>query len=261
MALGLSCGIVVRIAHESRVCFLCLCSFLPSPPSLSLSLSAIMRVSILLSLVALLAAFSVADASLFRKSALPVLPSFNITQFVGRFFEAYSDLSVHGTFERDGVCIFADYGLLSNGSVSVHNRMNVGSANGTLSEIRGHATPDGSGVPGHLAVTLGTNPFAAPYWIIATGPVVNDSYDYIIVTDGLQLTLWVLVRNIETFFDQYGPAVLGELQQLGFSNFWNAPIKTNQTGCVYGPADKSLNDEGAVELEGLGEIDALVDAE
>lgn len=96
-----------------------------------------------------------------------------------------------GTFEKGGVCIFADYGLLPNGSISVYNEMRIGTPDGPFNNITGHATPDGSGVLGHLSVTLGAKAFAAPYWIIALGPVFNGKYEYSIVTDFLQATMSV----------------------------------------------------------------------
>jgi lipocalin len=193
----------------------------------------------------------------------------------------------------NGVCVYADYGLFTpnNGSVSVHNRLNVGNASGELEEIYGYAVPDGTGVPGHLTVTLGGAPFPAPYWVIVTGPVcqwrettacwvdllklwiqihwklifdstlpcrlavfvvffdpsVADKYDYVIVTDQLQITMWVLVRNITAFEQKYEADVLAELQNLGFSSFWNSPIKTNQTGCIYAPTQEEHMEEGNFE--------------
>ena len=156
-----------------------------------------------------------------------------VLHVLGRYFQAWSDAAVMDTFERNGVCIFADYGLLPNGSVSVYNEMRISTPDGPLFNITGHAVPDGSGNPGHLSVTLGAQPFAAPYWIVVTGPIVDDGYDYVIVTDGLQATLWVLVRDLERYFANYDAAVQVELKQLGFTSFYNTPILTNQTGCTY----------------------------
>jgi lipocalin len=101
--------------------------------------------------------------------------------------------------QRNGVCIFADYGLFANGTVSVHNQMRLYTADGNETSIQGFAQPDGSGLPGRLTVQLGGTPFPAPYWIVDIGPVINDKYEWMIVTDNLQLTMWVLVRDVEEY--------------------------------------------------------------
>ena len=115
-------------------------------------------------------------------------------------------------------------------------------ADGDIQSIEGHAVEDGTGVPGHLSVTLGAKAFAAPYWIIIAGPVVNDKYDFIIVTDMLQVTMWVLVRDLDRYFEKYDADVQVQLQELGFTQLWNSPIRTNQTGCEY-PTETQTKEE------------------
>jgi hypothetical protein len=91
--------------------------------------------------------------------------------------------------QRNGVCICADYTLQANGTISVLNQMRTGTPEGQFGSIRGVAEVDGSGIPGHLQVKLGKMPFWGAYWISVTGPVVDGKYEYVIVTDKLQITM------------------------------------------------------------------------
>lgn len=48
---------------------------------------------------------------------------------------------------------------------------------------------------------------------------------------------WVLVRDLDRYFSLYDDQVQSQLQELGFTKFWNKPLLTNQTGCTYGVGD------------------------
>jgi len=54
-------------------------------------------------------------------------------------------------------------------------------------------------------------------WVYQLGPVINDQYDYAIVSDGFKMTLFVLARDVERFNSQYDAAVTQWLNQNG----WN----------------------------------------
>ena len=75
---------------------------------------------------------------------------------------------------------------------------------------------------------------AAPYWIIELGPLVDDQYDYAIVSDNIKLGLFVLARDVDRFFKLYDDDVLNSLETMGFNDVRNKPIKTNQSStCRY----------------------------
>lgn len=58
-----------------------------------------MRIFLSSVLVALIACSSFLLHGFVSGSQLPVIPSFNTTQFLGRWFQAYSDFTVMNTFE------------------------------------------------------------------------------------------------------------------------------------------------------------------
>ena len=78
----------------------------------------------------------------------------------------------------------------------------------------------------------------APYWILELGPINDDGlYDYSIVSDSVGLFLFVLARNVTTFFNLYNDEVLATLVDLGFVGP-TKPIPTYQgPDCVYYPDD------------------------
>ena len=77
---------------------------------------------------------------------------------------------------------------------------------------------------------LENNP-EAPYWVLELGPVVDNYYDYSIVSDNNALSLFVLTRNVDRFYELYNDDVLISLDEFGFNKLYNSPIEMNQTNC------------------------------
>lgn len=87
---------------------------------------------------------------------------------------------------------------------------------------------------GALVVHLTGVPVPAPYDIILLGPAdvaPFGSYAWAVVSDPFELSLFVLARNITTFYAKYNATVFQELEALGFDTFLNTPIPTIQDGC------------------------------
>ena len=150
-----------------------------------------------------------------------------------RWYQMFSDLST-SVFETN-YCVTADYGINPNGTVSVHNRDRRGSVTGGETEIFGYAEAADPSAPGELTVYLQGVPVGAPYWIFTLGAVVNGQYEYAVVSDPLQLTLFVLARNVTTWYSKYNATVYASLLAEGFNNFLNSPVPTNHIGCTYWP--------------------------
>ncbi len=158
---------------------------------------------------------------------------FNQTQYLGRWYQVYSDLFVDATFENSSFCDTADYGLNQNNTISVLNRERQYNVTGPEREIYGWADTADTTKPGELTVHLQTTEFPAPYWIYQLGPVDKDQYEYSVVSDPLKLTLFVLARNVTKFMKKYNEDVTNYLTEEGFTGLVNSPIVTPQEGCVH----------------------------
>jgi lipocalin len=161
--------------------------------------------------------------------------TFNPDAYVGRWYQAFSDLAVTSTFENSSYCVTADYGFYPNNTISVLNRERQYSVDGPERVIYGWAQQDTNTSGGELTVHLqGTN-FPAPYWIFELGPqIYNGSfYTYSIVSDPFHFTLFVLARNLTDFALNYQDDVLQTLQNAGYKQLWNTPSQTIQDGCIY----------------------------
>jgi lipocalin len=159
-------------------------------------------------------------------------------QYLGHWYQAYSDLAVTATFENASYCVTADYEMNPNGTISVWNRERQYSVTGPTREIFGWATATNMSAPGELTVHLqATGGFGAPYWIYELGPVVagpnnTEYYSYSVVSDPLRLTLFVLARNLTEFAYVWAAGVLGRLAEAGYTGWLNTPTATVQEGCV-----------------------------
>jgi hypothetical protein len=135
-------------------------------------------------------------------------------------------------------------GLYANNTISVRNRQRDKSVDGAFSGILGYAefnnrtslgTADGS-----LSVFLqipppGPQGIAAPYDIILLGPATFGPYglyEYAVVSDPLEISLFVLARDVQTFYDKYNATVMETLRADGFINPINEPRQTVQDGCT-----------------------------
>jgi lipocalin len=165
--------------------------------------------------------------------ALSQVTEFNRTQYLGRWYQIYSDLFVDATFENSSFCDTADYAINPNNTISVWNRERQYNVTGPERQIFGWADVEDPTKPGELTVHLQTTEFPAPYWVYQLGPVVKDQYEYAVVSDPLKLTLFVLARNVTKFLDKYNRNVTDYLTEQGFTGLVNSPIVTAQEGCEY----------------------------
>lgn len=159
----------------------------------------------------------------------------NVDQYSGIWYQMYSNLPVFSTFERDNVCVTAQYGPpnpnIKVADISAKNTARlVDPENGTISGITGYAYIPDLSQPGKLKVHFDEgSPVDADYWVAELGPINNNSkYDYAIVTDNIGLTLYVLGRNVEVFKSKYDDEVLIALDELGFNDKFKEPIATYQ---------------------------------
>ena len=71
----------------------------------------------------------------------------------------------------------------------------------------------------------------APYWVLELGPIVEDQYDYSIVSDNKAISLFVLTRDVDRFYKLYQEQVDASLKDFGFTKAYNKPEIMNQTNC------------------------------
>tara|TARA_B100000886_G_scaffold273238_1_gene197157 strand:+ start:1111 stop:1659 length:549 start_codon:yes stop_codon:yes gene_type:complete len=152
----------------------------------------------------------------------------DLTKYVGKWYEVYQD-RFNKLFQGNGRCSTAEYAIVDENNVSVYNQQ-INSKN-ELDSIKGSAYYKNDDCCGYLTVQLEGTP-EAPYWVLELGPVVDDYYDYSIVSDNMGLSLFVLTRDVDRFYKLYDEQVLESLNNLGFNGFLNSPLVMNQTDCA-----------------------------
>ena len=80
-------------------------------------------------------------------------------------------------------------------------------------------------------------------WVVKLGPASfgeQNLYQYSVVTDSMQIQLYVLARDVNNFKNQYDKEVLSWLAENGFTSVYNKPVAIVQNEkCLY-PDKKSL---------------------
>lgn len=132
------------------------------------------------------------------------VPELNVEQYTGRWYQVLG-APTNEIFQGYGTCLTADYGVLSNGSVSVLNSQLDKSGN--LEQIAGYAYYKNASEPGKLTVYLQGTPFDGPYWVVKLGEVKDEQYQYSIITVPSKISLWVIARSVKEFYDEYAKTV------------------------------------------------------
>ena len=160
------------------------------------------------------------------------VPFLNVTQYLGFWNQVYTD-SFNSIFEPNPYCSSALYGVNPNGTISVRNRDTSGNWTTGARVVDGWAfQDDAAAFPGRLSVHLECSNcwgFAAPYWVYALGPVVNDQYEFAIISDMDSLSLFVNTRDVARFDALYDAQVKNFLTAAGFTiPDINQPIRIPQ---------------------------------
>merc|ERR1712170_49270 len=167
----------------------------------------------------------------------PTVPDLDVPKYLGQWYQMYASPIVMATFERDGHCQTAEYGVVNATMLSVHNSQRINSTTGPRDDIYGFAITTDE--PGKLEVTLdGGSQAGAPYWIVKLGPVKEyngvEQYSHAVVTDPFLVFLFVLVRDIEEFERDDEQEMLTWLDDFGFNSLINYPIKSiHDEQCTY----------------------------
>lgn len=137
----------------------------------------------------------------------------NVDGYLGHWYQVYG-APTNVIFQGYGTCITADYGLLDNGYISVLNSQL--DENKEIEKINGYAYYKNMSEPGQLTVHLDGVPVDSPYWIIKLGEIVDNQYQYSIITTPSGVSLWVLTRDLDRFDELYSKEVKDFLDQYSF---------------------------------------------
>ena len=167
------------------------------------------------------------DFFVFFNKDYKAVDDLDLEKYSGKWYQVYQD-NFNKLFQGNGRCSTATYSIIDSNNVSVFNeQINMKNEYDT---IKGNAYYKNDDCCGYLTVLLDGTP-EAPYWVLELGPVVDDYYDYSIVSDNKGLSLYVLARDVDRFYKLYNDDVLNSLEEFGFTKFYNSPLIMNQTDC------------------------------
>jgi lysozyme C len=140
----------------------------------------------------------------------------DIIKYLGNWYQVYG-APTNVVFQGYGTCITAQYWLLEGGNVSVLNSQ-INSYD-KLEQISGYAYYTNISEPGKLSVRLDGVPVDSPYWIVKLGEIVDNKYQYSIITTPSGISLWVLARNVKEFYNKYDTEVKNYLNDNNFKYY------------------------------------------
>ena len=158
-------------------------------------------------------------------NVIVTVPQLDIQNYLGHWLQVYQ-APTNVIFQGYGTCITADYGVLDNGNINVVNTQ-IDKHN-EIEQINGYGYYKNTSEPGKLTVHLEGVPIDSPYWVIKLGEIKNNQYQYSIITTQSGISLWVLVRDITTFYKLYNEEVIKFLDEYNFKY-----ETVSQTNCKY----------------------------
>jgi lipocalin len=138
----------------------------------------------------------------------------DLNKYKGYWYQVYASPFDY-VFQGYGKCITADYQIINNNNVSVLNSQL--SKDNILQQIKGYAFYKDLNEPGKLSVVLEGVPTVAPYWVLKLGNEKNNEYQYSIVSVPVGPSLWVLARNVFSFYNLYDDEVRNFLDLYNFN--------------------------------------------
>lgn len=186
----------------------------------------------MISFTHLLVFTSLQNLFMFGFSMAGTVTSLDLDNYDGRWYQIYGN-KFDQLFEKFASCITADYTLNPGGNVSV---LNSQYEDNEIVQINGYAYYSSSNknpkqFPGQLTVHLDGVSRDSPYWVYDLGPQTNEQYEWAIVSDPVFLSLFVLARNVDTFYQDYNSEVLTILDDYGFDDL----VTVNHNNCEYAP--------------------------
>ncbi|KAJ8038044.1 Lazarillo protein [Holothuria leucospilota] len=164
------------------------------------------------------------------------VPNLRPECYVGRWYQMYTNFwSNLAASLPNPTCVTADYGAISATNVTVYNAFyDLETQEGDY--ISGYAFIPDVNDPGKLRVSLEGVPVFGFYWIFKLGPIYRGLYEYSLVTDNVDRTLFILARDPERFRQMYEAEVLEYVRLIGFTDERRAPEEVPHTaGCIYPP--------------------------
>lgn len=153
-----------------------------------------------------------------------VVPELDLSQYLGRWYEV---ASTKPFFQKDCVCVTADYGLQDDGNVKVVNSCRKVEADGALDVAAGKAAPTRNLAKFNVSFGGFSLPFSN-YWVVE----LADDYRYAVVSTAFRSPIWILSRTPELPQEDLS-TIYSNLQAAGFNT--NKLSDTRQIGCSYEP--------------------------
>jgi len=190
---------------------------------------------------------------------LELVKAVDPNMMVGNHFVIYNNKNINDRVSANSKCATVQYGKVNDTTLSVANRFRVGSVDGK-EDTSGTGFALTTDNPAVFVVKFNGYPMDFDYRIVKVGPSMTNAegesvYSYLVVTDKMKNSLYVLARDVEEFMDKYNDAVLTMISEIGFDSQTSKPLlQYHDSSCKYPDGFTS----GAGSLVSLGMASLLL---
>ena len=155
----------------------------------------------------------------------------DVPSYMGNWHQVYTNRVTSLVFGENSSCITTNYRLIED--EEFNNKIDM---NFKLKNNESYINHSGIGYtlnnshPGELVAHFYNDNVAFKYLIIENGPLVDNQYQYSIVTDDLGIMLFVFIRNLNDFL-LYQKDIDVVLENYNFTDYFRQPLIVDNTNC------------------------------
>lgn len=170
------------------------------------------------------------------KSNLPIntVENIDLSSYTGKWYQAATSKStkLFGTGIKFSN-VTASYECVDNCTTNNITVLNEGfNEENNYVKIAGYSYCENNEVPSKRKLHFEDVPFEGNYWIVKLGPLINNKYEYAVISGplsrlfGTRFSLYVICRDIEDYKLKYENEVKDWCSNNGYIFPWNKYVKT-----------------------------------
>ena len=155
----------------------------------------------------------------------------DLPKYMGNWNQVYTNRITNMILGQNTSCVNTNFNLIDDDTKDDNFIMtfNYNYNNSYYSTNALAYTPDDN-FSGQLITNFYNKEFSLSYFILQNGPIINDKYQYSIVTDEMGIMLIVLVRNLSNFV-MYQNEIDSVIEHYNFTDYYRQPLLVNHYNC------------------------------
>ena len=161
---------------------------------------------------------------------LNTVSNLELPQYMGNWHHIYTNKITEMLVGENISCLSTQYKIMDEPFQDKFSINYQGNLNDTIISTNGMGYTKNISEPGTISVDLLSEGISFDYFILDNGPIVDEQYQYSIITDEYGIFLYVLIRELSEF-TKYQKDIDQVLENYNFTDYFRRPIILDHTNC------------------------------